>query len=137
MFKQILIILLILVIILTISYFIIRRFLINKLDVTKNIIKYPLNRLDKIFLNNYSSECNISELVLLNNKKLIFYTDTPWSTKDNNYIEDLSDNKYYIIDKDYYYYLDSLKDYKLFIESNNVKIRLFDFDKYYKKINYI
>ena len=91
----------------------------------------------KIFLNNYSSECNISELVLLNNKKLIFYTDTPWSTEDNNYIEDLSDNKYYIIDKDYYYYLDSLKDYKLFIESNNVKIRLFDFDKYYKKINYI
>jgi hypothetical protein len=104
-----------------------------------------------LFLKGHSDECSIESIgsigsiesiqniieSIQNNNKLLFYTDTPWSTKNDNHLLNISENKYYIIDKDYFYYLDNPKDYKLFINAGDVKIRLFNFEKYHKKINYI
>jgi uncharacterized SAM-binding protein YcdF (DUF218 family) len=128
-------IIVLLIIILLISYIIIRHFLINKINVSKTITKYSLGKIDKLFLKERSTECDIG--ILPNYQKVIFYTDQEWSTSENhNYILNTSENKYYIIDKGYYYYLDNSTT-KLFLNSVNVKIFLFDFDKYYKKINII
>jgi len=134
--NKVLIIIIVLLIILFICYLIIKIFLFNKLNLAKNIIKSPLNKYDLLFLKGHSVECSI-ESIIPNNNKLLFYTDTSWSTKNDNHLLDLSENKYYIIDKGYFYYLDNPKDYEVFINAGDVKIRLFDFEKYHKKINYI
>jgi len=105
--------------------------------LAKNIIKSPLNKYDMLFLKGHSDECDISSISSIGNNKLLFYTDTPWSTKNDNHLLSISDNKYYIIDKGYIYYLHNPDDYKLFINAGDVKIRLFNFEKYHKKINYI
>jgi len=134
--NKVLIIIIVILIILFICYLIIKLVLFNKLTLAKNIIKSPLNKYDLLFLKGHSVECSIGSIIQ-NNNKLLFYTDTPWSTKDDNHLLSLSDNKYYIIDKGYIYYLHDPKDYEVFINAENVKIRLFDFEKYHKKINYI
>lgn len=137
--NKVLIIIIVILIILFICYLIVKLVLFNKLTLAKNIIKSPLNKYDLLFLKGHSVECSISSIgnIIQNNNKLLFYTDTPWSTKDDNHLLSLSENKYYIIDKGYIYYLHNPDDYKLFINAENVKIRLFDFEKYHKKINYI
>jgi hypothetical protein len=139
MFKQILII----IIILLLTFFIVKKVLLifYKLVLTKSIIKYNLNDTIKQFLDNYSHEFDISFLKLLKTEKnILFYVDTPWSTKTNNYIYSLKDSKYYIIDKNYYYYLDSIDNFKLFIDSSGikkVKMKLFDYSANFSKINFI
>jgi di/tricarboxylate transporter len=128
-------IIVLLILILLISYIIIRHFLINKINVSKTITKYSLGKIDKLFLKERSTECDIG--ILANYQRVLFYTETEWSTSENhNYILNIPENKYYIIDKGYYYYLENSTT-KLFLNSVNVKIFLFDFDKYYKKINLI
>ena len=56
--------------------------------------------------------------------RIVFYTDIPWSTKNNNYIFDINNNKYYIITDGYYYYIDSPKDFKITIGSPNGKVKM-------------
>jgi hypothetical protein len=137
--NKILIVIIVLLIILFICYLIVKAVLFNKLNLVKNIIKSPLNKYDQLFLKGHSDECSISDISSIGNikTKLLFYTDTPWSTKNDNHLLSISDNKYYIIDKGYIYYLHNPDDYKLFINAGDVKIRLFNFEKYHKKINYI
>jgi len=137
--NKVFIIIIVILIILFICYLIVKLVLFNKLTLAKNIIKSPLNKYDLLFLKDHSVECSIGNIdsIIENNNKLLFYTDTPWSTKDDNHLLSLSENKYYIIDKGYIYYLHNPKDYEVFINAENVKIRLFDFEKYHKKINYI
>ena len=134
--NKILIVIIVLLIILFICYLIVKAVLFNKLNLAKNIIKSPLNKYDMLFLKDHSDECSISDISSIKTK-LLFYTDTPWSTKNDNHLLSLSDNKYYIIDKGYFYYLHNPDNYKLFINAGDVKIRLFNFEKYHKKINYI
>jgi len=137
--NKVFIIIIVILIILFICYLIVKIVLFNKLTLAKNIIKSPLNKYDLLFLKDHSVECSIGSIssIIENNNKLLFYTDTPWSTKDDNHLLSLSENKYYIVDKGYIYYLHNPKDYEVFINAENVKIRLFDFEKYHKKINYI
>ena len=73
-------------------------------------------------------------------KNVLFYTDTPWSTKNNNYIYSIKESKYYIIDKNYYYYLDSIDNFEINIgssENKKVKIKLFDYSANFSKISFI
>jgi len=135
--NKILIVIIVLLIILFICYLIVKAVLFNKLNLAKNIIKSPLNKYDQLFLKGHSDECDISSIGSIGNNNLLFYTDTPWSTKNDNHLLSISENKYYIIDKGYIYYLHNPDDYKLFINAGDVKIRLFNFEKYHKKINYI
>jgi hypothetical protein len=139
--NKILIVIIVLLIILFICYLIVKAVLFNKLNLVKNIIKSPLNKYDMLFLKGHSDECDISSISSIssiqNKTKLLFYTDTPWSTKNDNHLLNISENKYYIVDKGYIYYLHNPDDYKLFINAGDVKIRLFNFEKYHKKINYI
>ena len=140
--NKILIVIIVLLIILFICYLIVKAVLFNKLNLAKNIIKSPLNKYDMLFLKDHSDECSISDISDISDissikTKLLFYTDTPWSTKNDNRLLSLSGNKYYIVDKDYFYYLHNPDNYKLFINAGDVKIRLFNFEKYHKKINYI
>jgi hypothetical protein len=131
------------IIILVISFFIIKKVLVHfyKLIITKCIIKYNLNDTIKHFLDSYSHEFDISFLLNNSEKNIIFYTDTPWSTKNNNYIYSKKEDKYYIIDKNYYYYLDSMDNFEIFINnelrSKEVKIKLFDYNKHFSKITFI
>jgi hypothetical protein len=123
MFKHLLIILLIILII----YFIIKKFILlfHKLILSKFIIKYDLIDSDKQFLDLYSNEFNINILESLKDR-MLFYTDTTWNTKNNNYIYDKINDKFYIIDSGYYYYIESPENFKLVIGSQNSKVKLFD-----------
>jgi hypothetical protein len=60
----------------------------------------------------------------------VFYTDTPWSTSNNNYIYDKLEDRYYIIDKGYYYHINDPERYKLKISKNvnvnSFKIKIFN-----------
>ena len=122
MFKQIIIILLLSII----SYFVIKYILIifHKLYLSEFIIKYKLTDSDKKYLKMHSNTTTIGNL--LEGENLIFFTEKNWSVKNNNYIYDIKNDKYYIIDSGYYYYLQNLKDYKLTINNENLKIILFE-----------
>lgn len=100
-------------------YFIIKRMLIiffHKLNLSQLIIKYPLTESDKSLLDIYSTSFEKFK------NGIVFYTDTLWSSKNNNYIFDIINNKYFIIDKGYYYYLDNLLNYKITFVGNNLKV---------------
>ena len=145
MFKQILIViinLLVVVFIISLSYISIKKLLLltYKLNVSKNIIKNNLMSMDKKFFDIFSDEIEIKKLSEDGISKVLFYTETPWNTQNNhNYIWDTLKDRYYIIDSNYYYYLcdENTDRFKLFLFSDNVKIKLFDFNKYSNKINYI
>ena len=132
MFKQLLILILLFVLVIIISYHIIKKIIIyfHKLVLSKFIIKYNLIELDKQFLNLHSEESDILLLDSVNSTgstgstRIVFYTDIPWSTKNNNYIFDINNNKYYIITDGYYYYIDSTKDFKITIGSPNGKVKM-------------
>ena len=111
-FYLLIIILIIIIIKLGISSF-------YKLHIYKEIIKYPFNNSDKNFL---QKSCIDSELKNVNSN-CIFYQDYLWSTKNNNYIYDTLLDKYYIIDRGYYYYIPDIKRYILHVKSNK-KIKL-------------
>ena len=134
MFKQILLSSLVIII----CYFLIKKLIVVffcKLNLSKLIIKYPLNDSDKSLLVMYSSDYKLADLVLpeFAKKTVVFYTNDTWSTLNNNYIYDIINNKYFIIDKGYYYYLNDLSNYKITTSPNKI-IKLFDNDK---KINFI
>jgi hypothetical protein len=143
MFKQILLI----IIILLLTFFIVKQVLLYyyKLVISKSIIKYNLSDNIKNFFDSYSHEFDISFLKLLSSgtgieKNVLFYTETPWSTKNNNYIYSIKESKYYIIDKNYYYYLDSIDNFEINIgssENKKVKIKLFDYSANFSKISFI
>ena len=48
----------------------------------------------------------------------VFYQDIPWSSSNNNYIHDTVDDRYYIIDKGYYYHISDHNRYKIVITKN-------------------
>ena len=102
MFKHFLMIPVIIFII-TASYYIIKNVIISNhtLILNESIIKYPLSKMDILYFNKNSTPTKLSELT----GKIIFYTSLSWATKNNNYIHDQLIDKYYIIDKDYYYYI--------------------------------
>ena len=118
MFIHFLVILLVLIL----SYHLIKSslFSIHRLPVNKEIIKYPLiYDSDKELLQKYSIDSDLKNITC----NCIFYQEYPWSTKNNNYIHDTFLNKYYIIDKGYYYYIPDLNRYLITV-SKNRKIKV-------------
>ena len=138
MFKHLLILLIILIVTITISYYIIKKLLLtfHKLILSKFIIKYNLIDFDKQFLNLYSEEFDIHKLKSLNDKT-VFYTDIQWNTKNNNYIFDVINKKYYIITHGYYYYIDSSENFKITIGSPNGKVKLFNNNINNNKVSFL
>ena len=110
MFKHFLIILVIIIIII-VSYYFIKSIMIkyHKLYLNESIIKYPFTDTDKSFFDKNNITVKLSEL----KDKSVFYISSIWSTKNNNYIHDTIDNRYYIIDRGYYYYIPSLDRYSI------------------------
>jgi len=92
---------------------------IYKLHINKDIIKYLFNDSDEHFLKKNSSPSYLKDVI----GNSIFYQDYTWNTKNNNYIYDTLLDKYYIIDRGYYYYLPDLIRYTLHIGKNN-KIKI-------------
>ena len=125
MFKHLLIVIILLLLIILISYYIIKKLVLSfhKLILSKFIIKYNLIDLDEQFLNLYSEEREIGGIQNIPDQ-IIFYTDIPWSTKNNNYIFDVDNNRYYIIDRGYYYYIDYSEKYKIVINSPYGKVKM-------------
>jgi len=111
MFKQVFIILIILIIV----YFVTKILLISshKLYISPLKVKYVLNDSDSDYLKRYSTETDIFDL----QPEDIFYTTKKWSTKNNNYF--LFNGDYYIIEPGYYYFITD--QVKLFL-NNNCKI---------------
>lgn len=106
----------------------------SKLYLNNIVIKYDLLEPQKRLFDRYSNDITIDKLE--HGNKIIFYTDVVWSTKNNNYIYDIKNDRYFIIDKGYYYYLDNMKDYIMTVDKP-IKIKLFDYEKYSSKINII
>ena len=126
-----------LLLIIILSYFIIKKFLNNfhKLYLKKDVIKYPLVEYDINFLKNKSNSIDIDLLLKL--KRFLFYTEHPWNSKNNNYIPDKVIDKYYIIDKGYYYYINNVDSRYNIVINKDIVIKLFDFSKYYNKIIFL
>ena len=101
MFKHFFIGLLFLVIIYVIVSWIL--FLFHKIYFYPDNPKYKMNTHDREYLKMYSTLKSMSEI----QTKSIFYTDYPWSSKNNNYIHHIPSDTYYLIDKGYYYYIPS------------------------------
>jgi hypothetical protein len=112
MFKQILIILILIILITT--YFCINS---SKFEFEENKVKYPMKS------NFPTTQIKMSEL----NSEDVFYVDIPWTTTNNNYIHDTLDDKYYIIDINYYYCIPDTTRFKLIINKdinvNSCKIK--------------
>ena len=127
----------VLLIVIIISYFIIKNFINNfhKLYLKKDVVKYPLVEYDINFLKNKSNSVNIDSLLKL--KSFLFYTEQQWSSKNNNYIHDKLLDRYYIIDKGYYYYINNIDSRYNIVINKNSNIKLFDFSKYYNKIIFL
>ena len=108
----IIIYIIILIVILLILYYTKSSFT-TKPFIDKNKVKYILNNSDKNYFKRYGKE-------LVNQTKLpkngIFYTTTPWSTKNNNYFK--YKENYYIIEPGYYYNI--IPEMEFYINSINV-----------------
>ena len=111
MFKQILIT----IIILTLTYYIIKYILVatHKIYTDNLKIKYPLDGRNLEYLKKYSKPKDIFDC----QDNDIFYTTKQWSTKNNNYLQ--FNERYYIIEPGYYYYIQPGT--QLFL-NNNCKI---------------
>ena len=122
MFKHFLVVCVLLSIIIS-SYYFIKFFLfkVYKLHIHREKLKYPLSGSDQEFLQTYSKDSTLKNVT----HECIFYQDYIWSTKNNNYIYDTLLDKYYIIDRGYFYYFPGTKRYQLHI-SQNKKIKLFN-----------
>jgi len=130
MFKHFLIMIVIIVLIVICVKFIFIRF--QKLYIHNDIIKYTLNQSDSNILKMYSDKKDISSM----NNKSIFYSDHSWNTKNNNYIHDTENDRYYIIDSGYYYYIPDPKRY-LLIVNKNIPVNIFDTQKYKNKVVFV
>ena len=124
MFKLFLIGVIIIVLILFIVKIIFIKF--HKIYFYKDIIKYKFNEHDLQHLKNHSVKRNLSELKGMDS--YIFYQEQAWSSKNNNYIHDTVNDRYYIIDSGYYYYIPDSR-YSLFVNKNN---EIYNFDLKYK-----
>ena len=99
----------------------------HKIYFYKDIIKYKFNQYDLQHLKNHSVKRNVADLK--NMDSYIFYQEQVWSSKNNNYIHDTVNDRYYIIDSGYYYYIPDSKRYSLFTNKNN---EIYHFDLKYK-----
>jgi hypothetical protein len=114
---------LITVIVVVTSYFLFKSIYISFVKLNISGIKNTmLNNLQ--FFKKYSNESNIKLLT----GGCIFYTDIPWSIKNNNYL--YIDDRYYIIEPGYYYYVKNIEDLTI---NNNIPVMLFD-NTYLNKI---
>ena len=107
----------ILIILIILSYYLIKSvlFSVHRLPINKEIIKYPLTYdSDKELLQKYSIDSDLKNILC----NCVFYQEYPWSTKNNNYIHDTFLDKYYIIDKDYYYHIPDLNRYSVVVTQN-------------------
>jgi hypothetical protein len=124
MFKQLFISIVIIIIIITISYILIKRYFLHSLQLHSNVIKYLMEPLDKYFLDKYSTRQKLTGSF---SGRLLFYTNDRWSSRNNNYL--IKSDRYYIIEPGYYYYLTD--DYKI---TGEIDIYAFDFGKWNNKI---
>jgi hypothetical protein len=83
---------------------------------------------DKNLLKNFCTDSTLS-----NCKNCVFYTEFPWSSKNNNYIHDKVLDRYYIIDKDHFYFIN---DHEIVV-NKNIPIKVLDLNKYKSKITII
>ena len=63
-----------------------------KIHTDPSIIKYKLHEIDKYIINFNSKKVTLTED---NIDSCVFYTTKQWSSKNNNYILDKSNNRYY------------------------------------------
>jgi hypothetical protein len=131
MFKHFLIGILCLLIIFAIIKVILIKF--HKIYFHKGIIKYKFNEYDLQHLKNHSIKRNIQDLKSMDS--YIFYQEQKWNSKNNNYIHDTINDRYYIIDYGYYYYIPDSR-YSLIVNKNN-EIYHFDFLKYKNKVVFL
>jgi len=131
LFKRIILIIISVITIVLASYFLIKFINPHKIYLTKGVIKYLSSDDDKQLLNKLSTDSTLNEC----GEKCFFYTDIPWSSKSNNYIYDKLNDRYYIIDKSHYYFIND-KNYKIVV-NKNINIKIFDFNKYNKKIVFL
>ena len=109
----------IIIVLILIAYFLIKRYL-RKIYITEGVIKYKLLESDKSLFDKTSSKT----------PSKLFYTTTRWSALNNNYLHNTIDNRYYIIEPGYYYYItDGIK-----ITSKEIDIYNFN---YHNKISVI
>jgi len=110
MFKQILILISLILLIYFIYYFVST----HELFLDENIVKYVLCDSDRNYINKH-------ETINLQNEKgrFVFYTNVRWSAKKNNYLK--FKERYYIIEPGYYYYITELVE--LFI-NKPIKVHL-------------
>jgi len=111
MFKHILIIIFV-VFIFFVTKIVISSF--HKVVVHKDIIKYSLSDSDKTLIDKQCDKVGLQDI----KSNCIFYQDYTWNTKNNNYIYDTKVDKYYLIDKGYYYFIPDLKRYTVHIGKN-------------------
>jgi hypothetical protein len=114
MFKQIIFLFFIVI---TLSYFIIKHFLVSthKLYFSELKLKYTLHGSDKDYLDKYSQNAQLFDLKKYTD--VVFYTHSHWDKR--NYIK--YNKRYYIIEPGYYYYI--TKKAELFLQ-HNCKIKL-------------
>ena len=108
MFKQIVVIL---ILILVLIYFYPYR---SSFVPVEGKVKYPISK-HQSFETKKLSEINNSD---------VFFMDIPWSSSNNNFIYDTLEDRYYIIDKGYYYNIPDYTRYSLEI-SKNVNVKFF------------
>ena len=122
-------------ILIVISYFVIRYFLTN-FYLNKSLVKSPFEESDLNFLKCRSDQSSLNSILNYKNKEyLLFYTEVPWSSKKNNYIHDLLTDRYYIIDKDHYYFIDNPERYNIVV-NKDIPIKIFN-SRYNNKIVFI
>ena len=126
MFKQILIIVLIIIVLIIIVYY--TNNYLQRLYLYKDVIKYKLKTKNKYFLKKYS----ILQKIPIDYDKLLFYTDSKWSSKNINYILDIPNNYYYMIEPGYFYYLQDRNKFEII--NKEIDIYAFDFEKWNNKI---
>ena len=104
-------------------------FKFHKIILDKKFIKHALSDKDKFFLDKYSVKLKPETL-----KNIIFYTDKTWSTKFkhvDNYIYDKINERYYVIDKGYFYFIDNLENFDIICSLN---LNYLDTSKFLKNI---
>ena len=99
--------------------------IINKLELSEEIVKYDVP--SKMNYSYFQLEnVNILNELIENNpeSKIVFIPNSNWSTKNDNYFIDILKDRYYIMDKDYYYYLPKISNFKFFINNELSKIKI-------------
>jgi hypothetical protein len=123
MFKLVSVIILLLIIVLLLLILILK--CIIKLYVNNKIVKYKTNNLSNWIFNKYGTKGTMADII---EDDIVFYYVDNWSIKNNNYVN--VDNKYYILESGYYYYIANKtnltvnnKDSKIILLNNKNKIK--------------